>query len=407
MLLASILAERKQAKDQLAEKNAQLQITLQASNIGLWDWNLITNDVYFSPEWKKQIGYEIHEFPNRYEEWETRLHPEDRDRVLSELKDYIEKRRPDYSPEFRLCHKNGSYRWILVRSEILKNTDGIPFRMLGCHIDITERKQSENELLKAKKQTDSLNVELLNKHKELEEVLFASTHDLRTPLVNIQGYSKLMGDKLNSIHSIINKDDNLAEIKKKLAEPLNKDIPEMFSYIRASVSKMDAFLSGLLKISRLGRSKINQAPIDMNKLISQAAKQFEYKIQQNEITFKVLELPPCLGDAAQVDQVFSNLIDNALKYICPERNAKISISGKVEDKRAIYCVEDNGIGIPTSAQQKIFNIFHQAHKTSNGEGIGLAIVQKIALSHKGKVWVESEPDKGSKFYVSLPVKAEG
>lgn len=133
---------RKEAEEELRISNTRLRMALAASNIGLWDWNLETNEVWFSPEWKRQIGYEEHELTNRYEEWETRIHPEDRSAVLAELNKYLEGHSAQFSVEFRLRHKNGSYRWITARGAKVPEPSGESQQMTGCHVDITPHKEA-------------------------------------------------------------------------------------------------------------------------------------------------------------------------------------------------------------------------------------------------------------------------
>jgi PAS domain S-box-containing protein len=129
-------------------------------NTGLWDWNLKANEVYFSPEWKHQLGYENHEIPNRYEEWEARLHPEDRTRTLNAVRASIKDPASAYEVEFRLRHKDGSYRWILARASLLQDPEGHAYRMLGSHTDITERKEAENQLANSRFTTGSLGLRI-------------------------------------------------------------------------------------------------------------------------------------------------------------------------------------------------------------------------------------------------------
>ena len=141
--LLSILEDQQQGEENLRESEARLQLLVKSSNVGLWDWNLITNEVFFSPEWKSQLGYADDEVPGRYEEWESRLHPEDRESSLRAVHEFREGRRNNYDIEFRMRHKNGSWRSILTRADLIRDGTGQPVRMMGCHVDITDRKQAE------------------------------------------------------------------------------------------------------------------------------------------------------------------------------------------------------------------------------------------------------------------------
>jgi PAS domain S-box-containing protein len=142
----SDVTERKRAELAVREQEARLRLAAHAGNVGLWDWDLETNRVVYSPEWKRQIGYDDHEVSNDFEEWRRRVHPEDLPRALDTVKRYLENPRPDFEQEFRFRHKDGSYRWILARGDVVTGPDGRPRRMLGCHIDLTERKRAEEEI---------------------------------------------------------------------------------------------------------------------------------------------------------------------------------------------------------------------------------------------------------------------
>ena len=147
--LRAELAERKQTEE-------ALRLALRASRTGLWDWNVQEGEVYFSAEWKAQIGYEDHEVPNSIGEWERRLHPSDRQWVLSKLNAYLTEPWSNYEVEFRLQHKDGSYRWILSRAKLFTDYAGRPLRMLGSHVDITERKRAEQALQASEEQFRAL-----------------------------------------------------------------------------------------------------------------------------------------------------------------------------------------------------------------------------------------------------------
>lgn len=135
--------KRKLTQELLRDSRAQLEVAVQAVNLGLWDWQLRSNKVYFSKEWKHQIGYEENEISDDFSEWQSRVHPEDVDRALATINAYLLDPWPNYEIEFRFRHKDGSYRWIMARASILYDKAGKPFRMIGCHLDITERKRME------------------------------------------------------------------------------------------------------------------------------------------------------------------------------------------------------------------------------------------------------------------------
>lgn len=148
--------ELKQMTEALREREERYALVIKGSNDGIWDWDLHTNDVYFSPRWKSMLGYADDELPNRYEQWERRLHPEDASRALNEVRAYLDGERPAFALEHRLQHKDGSYRWTLARGIALLDDEGRPYRMLGSHTDITERKQAEETLRRQNEQLAAL-----------------------------------------------------------------------------------------------------------------------------------------------------------------------------------------------------------------------------------------------------------
>lgn len=239
-------------------------------------------------------------------------------------------------------------------------------------------------------------------NKELEQIIYVTSHDLRAPLVNVEGYQKEIKYSLDELEKLIGQMHVTPELNDRLAKIIEKDIPEASGYIERSVYKMDSLLNALLRLARSGRAKLDIKELDMNMLVKNVIDTFEYRIKESGAIVNRADLPSCKGDEAQINQLFSNLLWNAVKYLDHERPGVIKIFGFQKEGQSIYCVEDNGIGIKPEDHEKIFQAFQQIKPEAEGEGLGLSIARKIAERHKGRIWVESEPGKGSRFYVALP-----
>jgi len=266
----------------------------------------------------------------------------------------------------------------------------------GIVRDITERKIAELRLAE-------LASTLAEKNKELETIVYVASHDLRSPLVNIQGFSKELAHACATIQTRLASPDFRMLAQDDLARLLQEDVPEAVDFILAGVAKMDALLSGFLRFSRLGRAALQIRKLDMNQMLEEIARTVEYEVKQAGATLTIEDLPECYGDETQINQVFSNLITNSLKYSEPARPGKINVTGQVDGGFSVYQVEDNGIGIGQDHQGKIFEIFHRLNPSaSEGEGLGLSIAQRILERHGGKISVQSTEGVGSTFSVTIP-----
>jgi len=312
----------------------------------------------------------------------------------SDMKRVLKGERID-SSEYGFIAKDGTSKFGEVSGTPLMR-EGKVSAVICIARDITDRKKGEKE-------REQLLIELKDKNKELEQIFYVASHDLRSPLVNIQGFSKELEQAFNQVRSVLQDKEVPSAVKEKLVFSLEEDIPEALQYILKSVSKMDSLLYGLLRLSRLGRAALDIKKLDMNKLMSDIIGTFEYKIKEKGIPLEIGKLPPCRGDETQINQVFSNLLDNAIKYLDPHRAGVIKISGGKEDGQVVYRVDDNGIGIAEEHQNKIYDIFHRLNpEAGSGEGLGLTIARRIIDRHAGKIWVEAEHGKGSTFFVSFP-----
>ncbi len=286
--------------------------------------------------------------------------------------------------------------WYECRDQAITWTDGRLVRM-EIATDVTLRKHTEQE-------KQSLMDSLAEKMKEMGNLFRIVSHDLKSPLVNIQGFSNILVTDCQELSKIISKAEVDKRTQNSVSDFTNSIIPESCDYINKSAKKMLNLLHGLSKISRLGRVELEIEPLDMNEMITTIIKSECFLAQQLNAFVEYQQMPNCLGDKTQINQVFSNLLNNALKYLDPNRKGNIHLSGRVENNRSIYCVKDNGIGIAENQTARVFDMFHRIEPEAkvSGEGLGLATVKQILQRQDGKVWLESEPGKGSRFFVSLP-----
>lgn len=297
--------------------------------------------------------------------------------------------------------KDGSFYWVETTIFPFLNEAGKPQQYVAIRTDITQRKAYEEQLQRVV-------AELAEKNKELEAIVYTVSHDLRSPLVNVQGFGKQLSRACEAIQeAAAGAPDGLVPVE-KLRQPLDVSIPQALKFINAGVNKMDALLAGLLRYSRLGHVALTIRPLNMNGLIGEIIAAMKFQLDEAKAEVRVEPLPSCLGDTVQTSQVFGNLLDNALKYRSPARPLRVAISGRIENGHAIYRVADNGIGIAPEHQAKAFEIFHRLDpERVSGEGLGLTIAQRVLERQKGRIWVESRPDEGSVFFVSLPAVSGG
>ena len=269
--------------------------------------------------------------------------------------------------------------------------------------NITKRMRAGKELKRSAAKLHQYNRELERSNRELQDFAYVVSHDLRAPLVNLQGFSHELALSCERLRSVL-ADVQMPEAKRReLSTLLEEDIPEAIEFITTNATKMDGLLSGVLQLSRVGQAALTIRPLDINQMLSEIVASRQFAIEQAGASVQVDSLPNCSGDELQINQVFSNLLDNALKYLEPNRLGVIRVCGQEEPNQVVYSIEDNGIGIAAQHQDSIYKVFHRLDpQRGTGEGLGLTIVRRILDRHGGKIWVESEVNEGSKFYLSLP-----
>ena len=241
---------------------------------------------------------------------------------------------------------------------------------------------------------------------EIQRFAYIVSHDLRSPLVNILGFTSELEETNKSLVSLIERAEAEApQIITDDTRHAREDLPEAIGFIRASTQKMDRLINAILRLSREGRRTLTPEKLDMEKVLSGIVASLEHRLAETGTTVTIEKpIPDTVSDRVAMEQIFSNLIENAVKYLQPGRPGEVTLRGRKEDERVVYEVADNGRGIDPKDHERIFDLFRRSGTQDQpGEGIGLAHVRALAYRLGGFIDVKSELGQGATFLVSLPV----
>ncbi|MCK6493215.1 MAG: ATP-binding protein [Nitrospira sp.] len=375
--------DRKRAEEALRTSEERLAVTVQGAAVGIWDWDLKTNQMYFSPQWKQQLGYLDAELRNEAEEWKSRIHIEDQPEVLAVVTDCWDGRRDQFEIEHRVRYRDGSYRWILSRGSVIRDAFGVTARMVGIHIDTTDRKRIEEDLRTAKEAAEAAS-------KAKSEFLANMSHEIRTPMNGVLGTTELL---LNT---------ELTDKQRRLA-----------STVHRSGKTLLAIVNDILDFSKIeaGKLELETVDFDLSQLLNEALELFSESARRKHLglTQHIAAAVPLYlkGDPVRLRQIILNLLSNAIKFT---EIGGISVTTDVlsdsgTDMVLRLAVIDSGIGIPLSAQTRIFDAFAQADGSTTrrygGTGLGLSIVKQLIALMGGAIALESTPGVGSTFTFTI------
>ena len=369
------ITERRRAEFIVKASADRLEMALAAAKSGVWEWDIGSDTINWSPENFALYGRDPALGWPAYADWRNSLHPDDMAQAEEEVRKTLAAETPDFRNEFRIVHPRLGVRWLLGLGKVDLDRSGKPLRMFGINLDITERKQMEKALLEEDRRKD--------------EFLATLAHELRNPLAAMSAGLELL--KLNQ------GDAGRAEKTRTM--------------MQRQFRHMVRLVDDLLDISRIGSGKIElkRAPLTVQTIVAHALEATDALIQQlgHSIEVRMPEPPVWVnGDLTRLCQVISNLLNNAAKYT--PNGGKILLSATLEGPRVAIHVTDNGAGIPAEMLEKIFDLFTQVEGTlgqaHGGLGIGLSLARRLIDMHGGTIHCKSAGRGiGSTFTAMLPI----
>lgn len=394
------VSEQRATAARLRESEERFTLAMQAATDGLWDWNMQTQTTYLSPQWKAMLGYEDDELDNSFATWERLVDEDGRVWTMALINDCLLGRSNGFRTEFQMRHKDGHWVDILSRAMIVRAPNGEPLRMVGTHVDITERNAIARQLEQAAQTMEQQNQALLVAHKqalvatEAKSAFLASmSHEIRTPLNAVIGMADLLRETALG--------------------------PDQVAYVqhlsRAADHLMD-LINSILDLSKIeaGELRLEQIPFNPREVVTTVRDLMAVSAEAKSLVLDMQiqpDVPPTVsGDPTRLRQVLMNLVGNAVKFT--ERGqVRLTVDAVAHD-RLRFSVADTGIGISSDKLPFIFESFTQGDTTTTrkfgGTGLGLSICQRLVTMMEGQLTVSSTLGVGStfEFTIRLPIVAD-
>lgn len=371
------VTERHKAQEAIKRANERFELAASAINSAIYDWDITSDIMLWTDGVTEVFGYELGEIDPTPEWRVERIHPDDRQPVLDQIAQDIDKG-VDFEAEYRFRTNAGEYLYVWDRGRVVRNTEGHSSRMVGCISDITERKRHEQELR-------AMAEELRRSNRDLQQFAYVASHDLQEPLRMVASFVQLL--------------------ERRVKDQIPEEAREWINFAVDGVKRMQGLINDLLQYSRVGTRGKEFEQVDLNAVLEYVTTNLQAAIEEHKAQVTHDELPTVLGDKVQLGQLFQNLVGNAIKFH-GEKPPEVHVSAEQRDGKWLFAVRDNGIGIDPEYADRIFVIFQRLHTREEyaGTGIGLAICKKIVERHGGEIRVESDPGKGATFRFTLDAK---
>jgi PAS domain S-box-containing protein len=360
----------------LREKEERLRAALDASATGTFRWDVASSALDWDDNLDRLFGLAPGETARHLDQFTTLVHPDDRPAVFAALERCITVG-ADFDLEFRVVWPDGQVRWLLDRGRMIRDGNGRPIYMTGACVDITSARQREEELAR-------IAAALERSNRDLDQFAYIASHDLKAPLRGIANLSQWIEEDLG--------DDASDTVKSHL------------QLLRGRVHRMEALIDGILQYSRAGRARSESETVAVGRLVCDV---IELIAPPDRVRFDVApDLPVLVTERLLLQQVFQNLIANAVKYN-PRPDATVRVAGTATADGWRFSVSDNGPGIAPEFHERIWGVFQTLAPRDKveGTGIGLALVKKIVESRGGSVRVDSAPGQGATFEFTWPAAA--
>jgi PAS domain S-box-containing protein len=375
------ITERKKAEEALRGSEERLRMAVEAAEMGTWFWNIQQDEISWSEKFRTLFGLTSNA-KLTYKAILQVIHPDDRQRIDRSVKNTLELG-VQYDTEYRVVWPDSSVHWIAAKGSARRSPEGVPVEMQGIAMDVTERKEAQ-EVLKHADIRERRSVELKRSNDELQQFAYIAAHDLQEPLRMVASYTQLLAQRYKG--------------------RLDSDADEFIAYAVDGAHRMQLLIADLLAYCRVGTRGKELHETSSEAALEEALLNLQGAIQESGGAVTHDPLPTVVADGAQLVQLFQNVVSNAIKYRSAEL-PRVHVSAKKNGgKEWIFSMRDNGLGIDPKYFEKIFVMFQRLHgrEEFSGTGIGLTVCKKIAERHGGRMWVESEPGKGSTFYFALP-----